>query len=89
MRFTSERSDRLSLYNCAQVTVNFLVELDKLTQLLESPIFTHLRLQLLEPQRYAYLVKALYGLLMLLPQACTCTRVMPYFMCGRRLPTTR
>ena len=53
----------------AQVTVGFLVELDKLTQLLESPIFTHLRLQLLEPQRHAYLIKALYGLLMLLPQA--------------------
>ena len=52
----------------SQVTVHFLVELDKLTQLLESPIFTHLRLQLLEPQRYAFLVKALYGLLMLLPQ---------------------
>ena len=51
-----------------QVTVGFLVELDKLTQLLESPIFTYLRLQLLEPQRYAYLVKALYGVLMLLPQ---------------------
>ena len=51
-----------------QVTVNLLVELDKLTQLLESPIFTQLRLQLLEPQRYAYLIKALYGLLMLMPQ---------------------
>lgn len=51
-----------------QVTVNFLVELDKLIQLLESPIFTQLRLQLLEPQRHAHLIKALYGLLMLLPQ---------------------
>lgn len=46
-----------------------LVEVDKLIQLLESPIFTYLRLQLLEPQQHAYLVKALYGLLMILPQS--------------------
>ncbi len=51
-----------------EVTVAFLTEVDKLVQLLESPVFTHLRLQLLEPQRHAHLVKALYGLLMLLPQ---------------------
>ena len=43
-----------------EVTVSFLVEVDKLIQLLESPIFTYLRLQLLEPQRYAYLVKVRY-----------------------------
>jgi len=52
-----------------EVTVNFLVEIDKLVQLLESPIFTGLRLQLLEPENYPYLFKALYGLLMLLPQS--------------------
>lgn len=37
-------------------------------QLLESPVFTYLRLQLLEPEKYPYLSKCLYGLLMLLPQ---------------------
>lgn len=37
-------------------------------QLLESPIFIPLRLQLLEPHRYPFLLKALYGVLMLLPQ---------------------
>jgi len=52
-----------------EITVNFLVELDKLVQLLESPIFSSLRLQLLEPQRYPYLYKCLFGLLMLLPQS--------------------
>jgi len=52
-----------------EVTVNFLVEIDKLVQLLESPIFTTLRLQLLEPENYPFLFKALYGLLMLLPQS--------------------
>lgn len=56
-----------------EMTVAFLVEIDKLIQLLESPVFTYLRLQLLDPQRYAYLVKALYGLLMLLPQSTAYT----------------
>eukprot|EP01104_Vermistella_antarctica_P008613 TRINITY_DN2163_c0_g1_i3.p1 TRINITY_DN2163_c0_g1~~TRINITY_DN2163_c0_g1_i3.p1 ORF type:complete len:653 (-),score=118.68 TRINITY_DN2163_c0_g1_i3:82-2040(-) len=52
-----------------EVTVGFLVEIDKLVQLLESPIFTSLRLHLLEPHLHPYLVKCLYGLLMLLPQS--------------------
>lgn len=52
-----------------EITVGFLVEIDKLVQLIESPIFTQLRLQLLEPRKYPYLYKALYGLLMLLPQS--------------------
>eukprot|EP01048_Picozoa_sp_COSAG05_P014883 COSAG05_NODE_1730_length_4187_cov_126.370841_2_plen_656_part_00 len=51
------------------VTVPFLVQIDKLVTLLESPVFTHLRLQLLEPTRHPYLLKSLYGLLMLLPQS--------------------
>lgn len=67
-----------------KVDVNFLVEVDKLIQLLESPIFvyvismlrgstdtfrySYLRLQLLEPREYSHLIKCLYGLLMLLPQ---------------------
>jgi len=51
------------------VTVGFLVQVDKLVQLIESPIFIHLRLQLLEPQRHPFLLKVLYGLLMLLPQS--------------------
>jgi len=52
-----------------EITVNFLVEMDKLVQLLESPIFLYLRLQLLEPERHPFLFKSLYGLLMLLPQS--------------------
>ncbi|PON81799.1 Vacuole morphology and inheritance protein [Trema orientale] len=50
------------------INVKFLVQLDKLIRLLETPIFAYLRLQLLEPGRYMWLLKALYGLLMLLPQ---------------------
>lgn len=59
----------LQRFSELEISVTFLVEVDKLIQLLESPVFTFLRLQLLEPQRYAYLVKALYGLLMLIPQS--------------------
>ncbi|KAJ2416815.1 hypothetical protein GGI10_000675 [Coemansia sp. RSA 2530] len=51
------------------LTVSFLVQLDKLVQLVESPVFTYLRLQLLDPARHPELVRTLYGLLMLLPQS--------------------
>ena len=53
------------------VTLGFLVQIDRLVQLLESPIFVGLRLQLLEPQSdtHAHLVKSLFGILMLLPQS--------------------
>jgi len=55
----------------ADITVGFLMQVDKLVQLLESPIFLHLRLQLLEVNTkfHADLLKSLYGLLMLLPQS--------------------
>lgn len=71
-----------------EMTVQILVQIDKLVQLIESPVFTcalalltrhpfrihirdaiDIRLQLLEPDRYPYLFKCLYGLLMLLPQS--------------------
>lgn len=52
-----------------EVTVEFLTEIDKLVQLIESPIFTYLRLQLLEREENDALVYALYGLLMILPQS--------------------
>jgi vacuole morphology and inheritance protein 14 len=51
------------------MTVNTLIQIDKLVQLLESPVFTYLRIQLLEPEKYPHLYKCMYGLLMLLPQS--------------------
>jgi len=50
--------------------VGFLMQLDKLVFLLESPIFVHLRLQLLdiEEPHHASLLKSIYGILMCLPQ---------------------
>ncbi|KAI9168178.1 hypothetical protein H9P43_007550 [Blastocladiella emersonii ATCC 22665] len=59
----------LQIFEDLEITVNLLVQIDKLVQLLESPVFSYLRLQLLEPDRYPYLFKCLYGLLMLLPQS--------------------
>jgi len=75
-----------SMYSAElEITVALLVQIDKLVQLIESPVFTcehllkpfhftcspvtDLRLQLLEPDRNPYLFKCLYGLLMLLPQS--------------------
>ncbi|KAJ0240494.1 Protein VAC14 [Hirschfeldia incana] len=58
------------------MNVKFFVQLDKLIRLLETPIFTYLRLQLLEPRRYPWLLKTLYGLLMLLPQQSAAFRIL-------------
>jgi len=51
-----------------EIDVETLTQIAKLVQLLESPIFVYLRLQLLEVDRYPYLLKTLSGILMILPQ---------------------
>ncbi|CAL1588150.1 unnamed protein product [Knipowitschia caucasica] len=61
--------DLIQKFGDLEVTVDFLMEVDKLVQLIESPIYTYLRLQLLDVENNPYLIKALYGLLMLLPQS--------------------
>eukprot|EP01132_Coremiostelium_polycephalum_P000476 gene476-602_t len=61
--------DLLSKFAEIEINVNFLMEMDRLVQLLESPKFMVLRLQLLEPEKYPSLFKSLYGLLMILPQS--------------------
>lgn len=50
-------------------TLDLLRQLDQLVHLLESPIFSRLRLRLLEPRRHPALLKCLMGLAMVLPQA--------------------
>ncbi|KAI8836478.1 vacuolar protein 14 C-terminal Fig4p binding-domain-containing protein [Chytriomyces cf. hyalinus JEL632] len=62
-------STLLQTFADLEITVQFLIQVDKLVQLIESPVFTYLRLQLLEPERYPFLYKTLYGILMLLPQS--------------------
>ncbi|KAI9788216.1 MAG: hypothetical protein M1816_007068 [Peltula sp. TS41687] len=59
----------LQIFAELEMTIQMLIQIDKLVQLLESPVFTYLRLQLLEPEKYPHLYKCLYGLLMLLPQS--------------------
>lgn len=65
----------LIIKNLAELEVTFqlLTQLDILVQLLESHIFLKLRLQLLEPEKYPYLYKTLYGILMIMPQSSTYT----------------
>lgn len=58
------------------INVKFLVRLDKLIRLLETPIFAYLRLQLLEPGKHMWLLKTLYGLLMLLPQQSASFKIL-------------
>ncbi|KAH9947163.1 ARM repeat-containing protein [Amylocystis lapponica] len=62
-------SNLLYIFADLEITVQLLVQIDKLVQLIESPVFTYVRLQLLEPEKYPHLFKCLYGLLMLLPQS--------------------
>ncbi|KAM0240920.1 hypothetical protein ACHAP5_007719 [Fusarium lateritium] len=59
----------LQIFGELDMTVNMLIQVDKLVQLIESPVFTYLRLQLLEPEKYPFLYKCMYGILMLLPQS--------------------
>jgi len=68
-----------------EVTVDFLTQIDNLVQLLESPIFVDLRLQLLEPQKHSYLLKTLYGLLMLLPQSTAYSKLSKRLECVNTL----
>lgn len=55
------------IYN-STITKGDLAQVHQLVTLIESPMFIHLRMQVLEPTRYPHLLTALYGLLMLLPQ---------------------
>eukprot|EP01096_Ripella_sp_DP13-Kostka_P007613 TRINITY_DN2790_c0_g3_i1.p1 TRINITY_DN2790_c0_g3~~TRINITY_DN2790_c0_g3_i1.p1 ORF type:complete len:708 (-),score=278.57 TRINITY_DN2790_c0_g3_i1:3212-5269(-) len=49
--------------------IKFLLNMDKLVRLIESPVFTTTRMHLLEPEKYPFLLKSLYGVLMILPQS--------------------
>ena len=62
-------SDLVHRFARLEVTVPFLLELDKLVRLFESPVLTHVRLCLLQPAAYPDLFRAMHGILMLLPQS--------------------
>lgn len=51
------------------ITVELMIQVDWIVQLIESPVFASLRLRLLDPNNNHFLIHALYGLLMILPQS--------------------
>lgn len=53
----------------SELSPQALVQVDRLVQLIESPVFSFLRIALLHPVQNAALVKTLFGLQMVLPQA--------------------
>ncbi|XP_055612874.1 protein VAC14 homolog [Uranotaenia lowii] len=65
-------SQIVELFADMELTLDLLVEIDKLVQLIESPIFASLRLALVSHTNNnadaQHLSRALYGILMLLPQ---------------------
>ena len=47
---------------------DYHIQLSKIVQLIESSLFNNIRIRLLEPKKNIYLVKTLYGRLMVLPE---------------------
>lgn len=54
----SHACDIITAYAHLPMGVEVLVQIDRLVQLLETPIFTYLRLQLLQPSRYPDLIRS-------------------------------
>ncbi|XP_037026812.1 protein VAC14 homolog [Bradysia coprophila] len=65
-------SELVLIFGDLEITVEFITEIDKLVQLIESPIFASLRLTLVSNNNNRadakHLSQALFGILMLLPQ---------------------
>lgn len=61
-----ELTARLSTF---EPTLDSLTQLDQLVYLIESPIFSQVRLQFLDPSKNPYLLRCVLGLAMLIPQA--------------------
>jgi len=51
-----------------QLDNDYYIHLGSLVQLLESELYDYIRIRLLEPTNNIYLIRTLYGILMLLPQ---------------------
>lgn len=51
-----------------EITVELLMEVDRFVQIIESPVFSFLRCELLDSEQNGDLILALYGLLNLIPQ---------------------
>mmetsp|Transcript_8624 Transcript_8624/g.19228 ORF Transcript_8624/g.19228 Transcript_8624/m.19228 type:complete len:764 (+) Transcript_8624:100-2391(+) len=62
-------TELVARFAAMEPTIDFLTQLDQLVYLIDSPVFSRLRLQLLDPRSHPALFKCLLGLSMLLPQA--------------------
>jgi len=78
-------SELVKTFSQIDVSVSFLSQIDNLVQLIESPVFVDLRLQLLEPAKEIYLLKTLYGILMLLPQSTAYEKLNNRLQCVNSL----
>jgi vacuole morphology and inheritance protein 14 len=78
-------SELVKSFSQIEVTVSFLVQMDNLVQLIESPVFAELRLQLLEPEKEIHLLKSLYGILMILPQSTAYDKLNKRLACVQNL----
>ncbi|KAJ0173887.1 hypothetical protein K1T71_010033 [Dendrolimus kikuchii] len=76
----------ISIFGDLEITVDFLTEVDKLVQLIESPIFAYLRLELLGGAQSGELRGALFGLLMLLPQTDAFHALRNRLQCAPAMP---
>lgn len=52
----------------SNMDINMLIRLSQITKLIDMPHYAALRMQLLRPKKYPYLIDSLKGILMLLPQ---------------------
>lgn len=62
-------SEIVSALALSDINLDLLTQIDWLVQLLESSIFSALRMRLLDPTNNQFLLQSLYGLLMILPQS--------------------
>lgn len=53
----------------SDITLDTLTQIDWVVQLIESPVFAPLRMRMLDTSNNHYLLQALYGILMILPQS--------------------
>ncbi len=77
----SHACDVITAYAHLPMGVEVLVQIDRLVQLLETPIFTYLRLQLLQPARYPDLIRCAACCspcaVLLVSASCDFARILP------------
>lgn len=64
-----QASELVAKLSQADINVEILAQIDWVVQLIESPVFSSLRMRLLDSNNNQYLLQSLFGLLMILPQS--------------------